>query len=180
VVPFDALDPLEGLVAFSSSPPLPPVTRAALPRPPLPPDNAAAPASAGSPGLGLCGNPTVLRTISCCTIVQRFVVIQYTSRPAGKLMMKKTKTIGSASMIMRWFLSIDAVLSRPEAICEPTYSAIRITRTAPVALPVRSGMKRKLSAPGAEPTLANDLTLASAHATASWPQMSSRRSDCSM
>ena len=56
----------------------------------------------------------------CCPIVQQFVVIQYTIRPAGKLMMKTTKNNGRARNSRRWFLSAVADMSSVEATCDPT------------------------------------------------------------
>ncbi len=50
--------------------------------------------------------PRRLRTIVCCTIVQKFVVIQYTSSPAGKLITKITKTNGSARKMIRCVRSV--------------------------------------------------------------------------
>src|SRR4051794_13543520 len=44
-------------------------------------------------------------TKSCCPIVQRFVVIQYTSSPASKLMTTGTKMNGKMNSSRFWFLS---------------------------------------------------------------------------
>ena len=56
----------------------------------------------------------------CCPMVQQLVVIQYTIRPAGKLMMKTTKNSGSARNRRRWFLSAVADISSVETSWEPT------------------------------------------------------------
>ena len=56
----------------------------------------------------------------CCAIVHMFVVIQYTIRPAGKLMMKTTKMSGSNSMSRCCILSALTVISRLDASWEPT------------------------------------------------------------
>ena len=58
--------------------------------------------------------------IDCCRIVHRFVVIQYTSRPAGKFQMNATNRNGSARKMRRWFLSAVADISSVETSCEPT------------------------------------------------------------
>ena len=58
--------------------------------------------------------------IDCCRIVHRFVVIQYTSRPAGNCQMKAMNRNGRARKIIRWFLSAVADISSVETSCEPT------------------------------------------------------------
>ena len=58
--------------------------------------------------------------IACCTIVHRFVVIQYTSRPAGKLITKMTKMNGSAMKIIRCVRSVVVDISSVDSSCEPT------------------------------------------------------------
>src|SRR5215217_7515731 len=64
--------------------------------------------------------PSRLRTIVCWTIVQKFVVIQYTSRPAGKLITKITKTNGSARKMIRWVRSVAVDIRTVESSCDPT------------------------------------------------------------
>src|SRR5215207_476140 len=61
--------------------------------------------------------PRRLRTIACCTIVHRFVVIQYTSRPAGNCHTNRTKKKGSARKIIRCVLSVVVDISSVEASC---------------------------------------------------------------
>ena len=85
--------------------------------------------------------------IVCCTIVQRFVVIQDTSRPAGNRITNVTKTNGSAMKIIRCVRSVVVDISSVENNCEPTYMMISTIRTPPVALFVRSGMNRNDASP---------------------------------
>ena len=58
--------------------------------------------------------------IACCTIVQQFVVIQYTSRPAGNWITNVTKMNGSARKIIRCVRSVVVDISSVENSCEPT------------------------------------------------------------
>jgi len=64
--------------------------------------------------------PRRLRTIVCWMIVQKFVVIQYTSRPAGKLITKATKKNGSARKMNRCVRSVAVDMSTVESNCDPT------------------------------------------------------------
>ena len=59
--------------------------------------------------------PRRLRTIACCTIVHTFVVIQYTSRPAGNCHTNSTKKKGSARKIIRCVRSVVVDISSVEA-----------------------------------------------------------------
>ena len=54
-----------------------------------------------------------------------------------------TKTNGSAYMISFWLRSAVDGVSRLESSCEQMYMTISTASTQPVALTVRSGMKRK-------------------------------------
>jgi hypothetical protein len=53
-------------------------------------------------------------------MVQRFVVIQYTIRPAGKLMMKVTKMSGRTMKIRRWVLSAVTDMKSVDTSWDPT------------------------------------------------------------
>src|SRR4051794_9863822 len=133
----------------SAEAPFPAPSLGALLRPAV---TALAPAGAAAPfpavtsaGFHAAGWPLPItrRRNCCCPMVQTFVVIQYMIRPAGKLRMNGTKTNGSTSMIVRWFLSVVAVsIRRLETSCVPTYSTISVIRTPPVALFVMSGMNQ--------------------------------------
>src|SRR4051794_8947813 len=101
----------------------PPSRGAGLPPPPPPPKplkppNNPPPESPGAVA-GRSG-PRRLRMIICCTIVHTFVVIQYTSRPAGNWMTNVTKTNGSARKIIRCVRSVVVDISSVENSCEPT------------------------------------------------------------
>ena len=58
---------------------------------------------------------------SCWPMVHRFVVTQYTNRPAGNLKRMKTKKIGIARMMYFCCLSVCGVsMSSVETSCETT------------------------------------------------------------
>ena len=69
---------------------------------------------------GAGGAPMYWRISICCPIVHRFVVIQYTSSPAGYLYRMTTNTTGSSSIRRRWLGSAVAVATSVDATCEPT------------------------------------------------------------
>src|SRR3954451_12384369 len=60
--------------------------------------------------------PTRRRVISPCPTVQRFVVTQYRTRPAGKRAITKTKTSGMIMKSVRWVLSAVGAMNSVEAI----------------------------------------------------------------
>ena len=70
----------------------------------------------GSSGLTV---PTLRRTRYCWPTVQRFVVIQYRSSPAGKFFTNSTKMNGSPSMSSRWLRSAVTDISTLDSSCEP-------------------------------------------------------------
>ncbi len=132
------------------------------------------PGIASSPFGGAIG-PMLLRRIQPWPTVHRFVVIQYTIRPVGKVLTKMTKMKGRAYISIRCVLSAVVGVRIVDSSWDTTYSTIRATSTSPVALTVRSGMKRKSCAPTtALGTSAQGIFLDTC-LTAS-PQMSVRRS----
>src|SRR4051794_1870940 len=131
--------PLPALPFAVAEPPSPAATaavgdslpRGRLPPPPLPaalllPPPAAASAFSFSlaslAAAAACSRsgPRRFLMIDCCTIVHRFVVIQYTSSPAGKRQITAMKKNGSARKIRRWLRSAVADISSVETSCVPT------------------------------------------------------------
>ena len=137
---------------FSAAAPVTAAKRAMKPPPPATALAAGMPFNVAPSSFGPLIGPMRLRNTQPWPTVQRFVVIQYTMRPAGKLMMKKTKTNGSPYMIIFWLRSAVDGVSRLDSSCEQMYMTMRTARTQPVAFAVRSGMKRNSSAPLAAPT----------------------------
>ena len=60
--------------------------------------------------------PTRRLVISPCPTVQRFVVTQYKTRPAGKRAMMKTKTTGISMKSVRCVLSVVVIMKNDDAI----------------------------------------------------------------
>ena len=108
------------------------------------PTAAAAPLGRPFPAAATAGGGGQMRrTTSCCPSVQKFVVIQYRIRPAGKFGISAAKKSGRSNMIRCWVLSAVTDMTSVEAICDPMNNAIRTTSSAPCALCARSEMKRK-------------------------------------
>ena len=83
--------------------------------PPDPPPTAA-PAVAGVSGTGGASFLTAI----CCPRVQKFVVIQYTIKPAGKLGMIAANMSGNSNMMRCCVLSIVTDITRLAPTWDPT------------------------------------------------------------